>query len=145
MRAGRRCARRATLHDVFELRDVVRGIEQDQIERSARRARIQKIAADDSTRILLIRPGMRFVCHQAQARVRDQRLSRRSCSTNVTCRAPRDQRLEPERAGAGKRVEHACRPRIAEHIEQRLAQAVGRRPDARPFGATSRRPLSRPR
>ena len=55
-----------TFHDAFELRDVVRGIEQDQVERSARRARIQEIAADDSTRILLIRLGMRFLCHQAQ-------------------------------------------------------------------------------
>ena len=63
-------------------------------------------------------------------------------------RAARD-RLQPERAGAGKQVEHArARDRIAigmdQDIEQRLAQAVGGRPDRLRFRAASVRPRSRP-
>ncbi len=44
------------------------------------------------------------------------------------------ERLEPERAGAGKEIEHACAADgiaigVNENVEQCLAQPVGGRPD----------------
>ena len=54
-----------------------------------------------------------------------------SCSTNVAARRPPAQRLDAERAAAGEQVEHRGPIEVdpaPEDAEQRLLDAVGRRP-----------------
>src|SRR5262249_50657728 len=69
---------------------------------------------------------------------------RRVVDKQSETRAARDS-LEPERAGAGEEIEHArARDRIAigmrQDVEQRLAQAVGGRPDRRRLRCGERTP-----
>ncbi len=64
--------------------------------------------------------------------------ARRSFSTNVTCVGATTQGLDSERTGAGVSIEDT-RPGDArrQDVEQRLAQLVGRGPDAFPLSASS--------
>ena len=52
----------------------------------------------------------------------------RSCSTKVARAAPRRERLEPHRAGAGEQVEHLGVVDRPDQVERVLAHAVGGRP-----------------
>ena len=127
-----RRARRATLGSV------VRRIQQDQVERACRGQAPQHgddVAALDSIALL----------HAAGREVRrDQRGRAAILLDERDVRGAAAQRLDADRAGPGKAVEHAraLDPR-RQDVEQRLAQLVGGRPQPVPGRRLQPAPLER--
>ena len=144
---ARRCARRATLHDVLRAARCRTGDRAGhEVERSARRARTQKIAADDSTRILSIGWGCASHRPRRGCSPTARWCAAGSCSTNVTCAraarpAPRSRARRCPQMRRARRAPTTNRPSTLNSVSRRRSD-VGR--TARPVGAASRRPFSRP-